>query len=59
MLGNAIPRAIPALPRPATGDRIDLVTAGVVQPAATFSRASSAILWDGAAFQAVGPDVPR
>ncbi|MBB4315493.1 phage head spike fiber domain-containing protein, partial [Roseospira marina] len=32
---------------------------GVVQPAATFSRASSAILWDGAAFQAVGPDVPR
>ncbi|KAA5604439.1 hypothetical protein F1188_16405, partial [Roseospira marina] len=39
--------------------RVDLVVEGVVQPAATFSRASSAILWDGAAFQAVGPDVPR
>ncbi|KAA5605408.1 hypothetical protein F1188_10920 [Roseospira marina] len=59
MPGNAIPRTIPVFIRPASGDRLDLVTAGVIQPAATFSRASAAILWDGTAFRAVDPDVPR
>ncbi|KAA5605436.1 hypothetical protein F1188_11075 [Roseospira marina] len=38
---------------------IPLVTAGVVQPAATFSRASAATWWDGSAFRAVDPNVPR
>ncbi|KAA5602336.1 hypothetical protein F1188_20540, partial [Roseospira marina] len=44
---------------PATGGRIDLVTAGVVQSAASFSRASAATLWDGAVVKAIAPDVPR
>ncbi|MBB4316287.1 hypothetical protein, partial [Roseospira marina] len=44
---------------PATGGRIDLVTAGVVQSAATFSRASAATWWDGAAFRTAAPHAPR
>jgi len=54
MLAQAALRAVPSWP-----SEIDLVKDGVVCPVASFSRGSSATLWDGTAQRTFGVDVPR